>query len=96
VSDDAPFSALAFKVMTDSFVGKLVFVRVYSGELKAGSYVYNTNRGRRERIGRIIRMHANHRSEAKEAFTGDIVAVVGLRDTGIPGIPFATKRLRSC
>jgi elongation factor G len=81
-SDDAPFSALAFKVMTDPFVGKLVFVRVYSGELKAGSYVYNTNRGRKERVGRIIRMHANHRSEVDKAFTGDIVAVVGLRNTG--------------
>jgi elongation factor G len=68
--------------MTDPFVGKLVFVRVYSGELKAGSYVYNTNRGRKERVGRIIRMHANHRSEVDKAFTGDIVAVVGLRNTG--------------
>ncbi|NMA55751.1 MAG: elongation factor G [Firmicutes bacterium] len=80
-SDEAPFSALAFKVMTDPFVGKLVFVRVYSGVLKAGSYIYNTNRGRKERIGRIIRMHANHRSEADKAFTGDIVAIVGLRNT---------------
>ncbi|HHV07963.1 MAG TPA: elongation factor G [Firmicutes bacterium] len=81
-SDDAPFSALAFKVMTDPFVGKLVFVRIYSGVLKSGSYVYNASRGKKERIGRIIRMHANHRSEVDEAFTGDIVAVVGLRGTG--------------
>lgn len=81
-SDDAPFSALAFKVMTDPFVGKLVFVRIYSGVLKAGSYVYNASRGKKERIGRILRMHANHRQEVDEAFTGDIVGIVGLRNTG--------------
>ncbi|MGI6129435.1 MAG: elongation factor G [bacterium] len=80
--DDASFSALAFKVATDPFVGKLVFARIYSGVLKAGSYVYNASRGKKERIGRILRMHANHRQEVSEAFTGDIVGIVGLRDTG--------------
>ncbi|MDI3522326.1 MAG: elongation factor, partial [Bacillota bacterium] len=81
-SDDAPFSALAFKIMTDPYVGKLAFFRVYSGSLKSGSYVYNASRGKKERIGRILQMHANHRQEIDEVFTGDIAAAVGLRDTG--------------
>ncbi len=81
VSDDAPFSALAFKVMADPFVGKLCFFRVYSGSIKAGSYIYNSTKGKRERIGRIVRMHANHRAEMDEIFAGDIAAAVGFKDT---------------
>lgn len=81
-SDEAPFCALAFKVMADPFVGKLIFFRVYSGSLKSGSYVYNASRGKKERIGRILQMHANHRQEIDEVFTGDIAAAVGLKDTG--------------
>src|SRR5699024_5311564 len=80
-SDDEPFSALAFKVMTDPYVGKLTFARVYSGHLKAGSYVYNATKDRRERIGRILKMHANHREEIDEVYAGDIVGIVGLKDT---------------
>ena len=80
-SDDEPFSALAFKIMTDPYVGKLAFFRVYSGTLKAGSYVYNPTKGKRERIGRILQMHANHREEIEEVYAGDIAAAVGLRDT---------------
>jgi len=80
-SDDEPFAALAFKIATDPFVGKLSFVRVYSGSLKSGSYVLNTSSGKKERIGRILRMHANHREEINEIFSGDIAAVVGLKDT---------------
>ncbi|PKM83856.1 MAG: elongation factor G [Firmicutes bacterium HGW-Firmicutes-13] len=80
-SDDEPFSALAFKVMGDAYVGKLTFIRVYSGKLISGSSVYNSTKDKKERIGRILRMHANHREEVKEALTGDIVAVVGLRFT---------------
>lgn len=80
-SDDAPFSALAFKIMTDPYVGKLTFFRVYSGSLKSGSYVYNPVKGKRERIGRILQMHANHREEISEVFAGDIAAAVGLKDT---------------
>jgi elongation factor G len=79
--DSAPFSALAFKIMTDPYVGKLTYFRVYSGELNSGSYVLNTTKGKRERIGRILRMHANHREEVKQIHAGDIVAAVGLRDT---------------
>jgi len=82
VSDDAPFSALAFKIMTDPFVGKLAFFRVYSGTLSSGSYVYNVTKGRRERIGRVLQMHANHREEIDTVYTGDIAAAVGLKDTG--------------
>jgi elongation factor G len=82
VSDDEPFCALAFKIMSDPFVGKLAFFRVYSGTLNAGSYVYNVSKGRRERIGRILRMHANHREEIDAVYTGDIAAAVGLKDTG--------------
>ncbi len=81
VSDDAPFSALAFKIMSDPFVGKLCFLRVYSGVLTSGSYVFNSRKGRKERIGRLLQMHANHRQEIQEARTGDIVAAVGLKET---------------
>jgi len=80
--DDEPFSALAFKIMADTFVGKLTFFRVYSGRLKSGSYVYNSTKSRRERIGRILRMHANHREDIEEVYSGDIVAAVGLKVTG--------------
>ncbi len=80
-SDDEPFAALAFKIMTDPFVGKLAFVRVYSGVLKSGSYVYNSTKGRKERIGRILQMHANNRKEIEYLYSGDIAAVVGLKDT---------------
>ncbi|MEA4849404.1 MAG: elongation factor G, partial [Clostridiaceae bacterium] len=79
--DKEPFSALAFKIMVDPFVGKLAFFRVYSGVAEAGSYVYNSTKGKRERIGRIVQMHANHREEIKEVYTGDIAAIVGLKDT---------------
>jgi len=80
-SDSAPFSALAFKIMTDPFVGKLTFFRVYSGSLKNGSYIYNSTKNKRERIGRILQMHANQREEVQMVFTGDIAAAVGLKDT---------------
>jgi elongation factor G len=80
-ADDAPFSALAFKIMTDPFVGSLTFTRVYSGKLEAGTYVQNSVRGERERIGRMLLMHANTREEIKEAFAGDIVALAALKDT---------------
>ncbi|MBS5930268.1 elongation factor G [Enterococcus durans] len=79
--DNAPFSALAFKVMTDPFVGRLTFFRVYSGVLKSGSYVQNATKGKRERVGRILQMHANSRSEISEVYAGDIAAAVGLKDT---------------
>ncbi len=79
--DDAPFSALVFKIMADPFVGKLAFMRVYSGTLKTGSYVYNSTKGKRERVGRILRMHANHREEIDEIRAGDIAGVVGLKET---------------
>jgi elongation factor G len=79
--DDAPFSALAFKVMTDEYVGKLCFFRIYSGSLKAGSYVLNASKDKRERIGRILLMHANHREDVEEVHAGDIAAVVGLKNT---------------
>ncbi len=80
-SDSEPFSALAFKVATDPFVGQLIFFRVYSGTLEAGSYILNTRTGNKERIGRILRMHANEREEVKKVFAGDIAAAVGLKDT---------------
>ena len=80
-SDDQPFSALAFKVMTDPFVGRLTFFRVYSGHLSSGSYVLNSTKDEKERIGRILLMHANNRSEISEVFTGDIAAAVGLKAT---------------
>ena len=80
-SDEEPFSALAFKVMTDPFVGKLTFFRVYSGILQSGSYVQNSSKGKRERVGRLLQMHANSREEISEVFAGDIAAAVGLKDT---------------
>ena len=80
-SDDEPFSALAFKIMTDPYVGRLSFFRVYSGTLGSGSYVYNSTKGKRERIGRILQMHANHREEIDMVYSGDIAAAVGLKDT---------------
>ena len=81
VSDDAPFSALAFKIMTDPFVGKLSFIRVYSGHIGSGSYVLNSTKGKRERIGRLLQMHANERKEITEVYTGEICGVVGFKDT---------------
>ncbi len=80
-SDSEPFTALAFKVMTDPFVGKLTFFRVYSGVLKSGSYVMNSTKGQKERVGRILQMHANHREEIQEVYAGDIAAAVGLKNT---------------
>jgi elongation factor G len=80
-SDDEPFAALAFKIMTDPFVGTLTFIRVYSGAMESGSYVINTVKGQRERVGRILQMHANSREEVKEMRAGDIVALVGLKST---------------
>ncbi len=80
-SDDEPFTALAFKIATDPFVGKLVFFRVYSGHLGAGSYVLNTRTGNKERIGRVLRMHANSREEVTDVYSGEIAAAVGLKDT---------------
>ena len=80
-SDDEPFAGLAFKIMTDPFVGKLTFFRIYSGKLTAGSYVYNSCKEKKERVGRLIRMHANNREEIEEAYAGEIVAIVGLKDT---------------
>ena len=80
-SDDEPFSSLAFKVAIDPFVGKLIFFRVYSGTLKSGSYILNTSTGSKERIGRILRMHANSREEVEEVYAGEIAAAVGLKDT---------------
>ncbi len=79
--DDQPFSALAFKIMADPYVGKLTFFRVYSGTLTSGSYVYNSTKSKRERVGRILKMHANHREEIGQVYTGDIASAVGLRDT---------------
>ena len=81
-SDDEPFSALAFKIMTDPFVGKLAFIRVYSGTCKAGSYVLNATKDKKERVGRLLQMHADKRKEIDEVFSGDIAAAVGLKDTG--------------
>lgn len=79
--DEAPFSALAFKIMTDPFVGKLCFIRVYSGTLEAGSYTLNSTKNKRERVGRLLQMHANHRAEIDQVYSGDIAAVIGLRYT---------------
>ena len=79
--DNAPFAALAFKIMADPFVGKLAFFRVYSGTLDSGSYVYNSTKGKKERIGRILQMHANKREEIEKVYAGDIAAAVGLKDT---------------
>jgi len=80
-SDTEPFAALGFKIMTDPFVGQLTFIRVYSGVLESGSYVYNATKGKRERIGRLLKMHANKREEIKEVYAGDIAAAVGLKYT---------------
>ncbi|HOM72851.1 MAG TPA: elongation factor G, partial [Armatimonadota bacterium] len=80
-SDNEPFAALAFKIMADPYVGKLTFFRVYSGSLSKGSYVYNSSKGKRERFGRMLRMHANHREDVDTVFAGDIAAAVGLGDT---------------
>jgi elongation factor G len=81
ISDDQPFAGLAFKVATDPFVGKLTFFRVYSGTLKSGSYVLNATKGTKERVGRLLQMHANHREELDEVFAGDIAAAIGLKNT---------------
>jgi elongation factor G len=80
-SDDEPFTALAFKIMTDPYVGSLTFLRVYAGVLASGSYVFNSVKGKKERVGRLLKMHANKREEIKEIYAGDICAAVGLRDT---------------
>jgi len=80
-ADDVPFSGLAFKIMTDPFVGQLTFFRVYSGKLEAGSYIYNSTKGAKERIGRLLRMHADKREDIKEVLAGDIAAAVGLKNT---------------
>ena len=80
-SDTEPFAGLAFKIMTEPYVGRLTFFRIYSGVLTAGSYVYNSCKDKKERIGRLIRMHANHREEIEEAYAGEIIAIVGLKDT---------------
>ena len=79
--DAAPFSALAFKIMTDPFVGTLTFLRVYSGVIESGSYVFNSTKGKKERVGRLLKMHANKREDIKEVYAGDIAAAVGLRDS---------------
>lgn len=94
VDDKAPLSALAFKIMADPFVGKMAFFRVYSGTLQAGTYVYNSTKGKKERVGRILRMHANHREEVQEAYTGDIGGIVGLKIRR-QAIRSAMKRIRS-
>ncbi len=98
-SEDAPFSGLAFKIMNDPFVGTLTFVRIYSGKLEAGSYVVNSVKDKKERIGRMLLMHANNREEIKQAEAGDIVALVGLKDTTTgdtlcdPGAPIVLERM---
>jgi elongation factor G len=79
-SDDVPFAALAFKVATDPFVGKLVFFRVYSGKVSAGTYVYNSSPGEKERLGRIVRMHANHREDVTDVYAGEIAAAIGFKN----------------
>ncbi|MCS6989100.1 MAG: elongation factor G [Chloroherpetonaceae bacterium] len=81
VSDDEPFCGLAFKIMTDPFVGRLTYVRVYSGKVSAGSYVINSTNGKKERVGRVLQMHANHREDLEEGLAGEIIAIVGLKDT---------------
>ncbi|MCQ6276451.1 elongation factor G [Bacillus sp. V3B] len=91
--DEEPFSALAFKVMTDPYVGKLTFFRVYSGTLQSGSYVTNSTKGKRERVGRILQMHANSRQEISEVYAGDIAAAVGLKDTTTGDTLCAEKNL---
>ncbi len=91
--DSAPFSALAFKIMADPYVGKLTFFRVYSGQMTSGSYIYNSTKGKKERIGRILQMHANHREDIDIVYTGDIAAAVGFKDT-ITVILFARKKIQ--
>lgn len=81
VSDDEPFSGLAFKIATDPFVGRLTYVRVYSGKVNSGSYVINATNGKKERVGRVLQMHANHREDLEEGLAGEIVGIVGLKDT---------------
>ncbi len=81
VRDDEKFTALAFKIMTDPFVGRLSYFRIYTGSIKAGSYIYNSNSDRKERIGRVLRMHANHREDVDEGFSGDILAAIGFKNT---------------
>ena len=78
--DDAPFVALAFKIMADPFVGKLTFFRVYSGSISSGTYVYNSTKGKKERFSRILQMHSNTRKEIDQVYSGDIAAAVGLKD----------------
>ena len=80
-SDEEPLSMLAFKIMNDPFVGSLTFCRIYSGKLETGSSLLNTVKEKRERIGRMLQMHSNHREDIKEAYAGDIVAIAGLKDT---------------
>ena len=80
-SDDAPFAALAFKIMTDPFVGKLAFFRVYAGTMNSGSYILNATKGKKERVGRILQMHANKRQELDKVYSGDIAAAVGFKFT---------------
>ena len=80
-SDEEPFSALAFKIMADPFVGKLAFFRVYSGTMNSGSYVYNSTKQKKERVGRILQMHANKRAELDKVYSGDIAAAVGFKFT---------------
>merc|ERR1711966_409372 len=94
-SDAEPFSALAFKVATDPFMGSLTFTRIYSGSMEAGTSVYNSVKGKNERIGRMLEMHANDRTEIKSAVAGDIVALVGLKDTttGEPHLEIIVDRM---
>ena len=94
-SDDEPLSALAFKVMTDPFVGSLTFVRVYSGMIQTGKQVLNSGKGRKQRVGRMLLMHANSREDIKESRAGDIVAIAGLKDT-TTGETLSDPRTRSC
>jgi elongation factor G len=84
-ADEAPFSALAFKIMSDPYVGRLTYFRVYSGKLSKGSYIYNATKGKKERIGRVLRMHANHREDVDEVFAGDIAAAVGMSEQTTTG-----------
>jgi elongation factor G len=90
-TDDAPFSGLAFKIMTDPFVGQLTFIRVYSGVMTSGMPVYNAGKQKTERIGRLLKMHANKREDIKEVYAGDIAAAVGLRPSR-PATPSATRK----
>ena len=93
VDDNAPMSALAFKIMTDPFVGKLAFFRVYSGQMHQGTYVLNSTKGKKERVGRIVQMHANNRKEIDAAYTGDIAAAVGFKDVTTGDTPVSYTHL---